>query len=73
MKECGVYLVTGVRDYRGHVEGTEFVALIDPKAERRAVERGAIERIGTMVPRPQDFVLPRGWLEGNASDEERGI
>lgn len=68
-----MYRVTGRRDYRGHPTGTEFVALIDPKAERRAVDRGDIERIATTVPRAQNFTLPAGWLEGNASDEERGI
>lgn len=72
MKECGVYRVTGLRDYRAHPHGAEFVALIDPKAERRAVDRGAIERIGTTVPAPQNFELPRGWLEGHAINNERG-
>ena len=58
-----MYRVTGKREYRGHPEGTEFVALIDPRAEARAVQRGDIERTGTTVPRPQSFTLPRGWLE----------
>lgn len=62
MKECGVYRVVDKRDYRGHKQGEEFVALLEPLAEKRAVLRGSIERIGTIVPRPGNYVFPEGWL-----------
>lgn len=58
MKECGVYRVLGKRDYRGHKPGDEFVALLDMKAEGRAIQRGSIERIGTEVPRPKNYTFP---------------
>lgn len=58
-----MYRVLGKRDYRGHVPGTIFPALLDPKAEGRAVDRGSIERIGTVEPCPGDHTLPVGWLE----------
>jgi hypothetical protein len=64
VKECGVYRVLDKRDYRAHKQGEEFVALLDPKAEARAIMRGSIERLGTVVPRPQTFTFPDGWLEG---------
>jgi hypothetical protein len=64
VKECGVYRVVDKRDYRAHKQGEEFVALLDPKAEHRAVMRGSIERIGTVVPRPENYMFPDGWLEG---------
>lgn len=63
MKECGVYQVIDRRDYRGHKQGEEFVALLEPAAERRAIHRGSITRIGTVVPRPETFTFPEGWLQ----------
>lgn len=63
MKQCGVYVVVGKRDYRGHKHGEEFVALLEPHAERRAIVRGSIERVGTIVPRPAKFTFPDGWLQ----------
>ena len=62
MKLCGVYRVQGKRDYRGHPPDTEFIALLEPRAEYRAVMRGSIEKLGTVVPQPQNFKLPHGWL-----------
>lgn len=70
MKTCGVYRVTGKRDYRGHTPGTEFAALIEPRAEYRAVMRGSIEKIGTVVPEPGPFTFPQGWLPPVNDDRE---
>lgn len=63
MKECGVYRVVDKRDYRGHKQGEEFTALLDFGPERRAIMRGSIVRIGTVVPRPENFTFPEGWLQ----------
>jgi hypothetical protein len=63
VKQCGVYRVLGKRDFRGHTPGTEFPALLPPQQERRAVMRGSIEKIGTVVPAPGPFAFPEGWLE----------
>ena len=63
MKECGVYRVMGRRDFRGHTPGTEFTAQLPPQQERRAVYRGSIEKIGTVVAAPGPFSFPEGWLE----------
>lgn len=66
-----MYRVTGQRDYRGHPEGMEFVALLDPKAEHRAVMRGSIERIGTTVPKPGKHRFPNGWLPTQGGNSGR--
>lgn len=63
MKECGLYRVVDKRDYRGHKQGDEFVALLERNAERRAVMRGSIERLGTVYPTVENYTFPRGWLQ----------
>ena len=62
--EHGHYRVIGKRDYRGHVPGTEFVARIEPNAERRAVARGAIQLLARVTPalEPGTYTFPDGWL-----------
>lgn len=63
MKECGVYRVVDRREYRGHKQGEEFVARLERLAEQRAIMRGSIERIGTVVAGPGKFTFPEGWLQ----------
>ena len=63
MKEVGVYRVLDKRAYRGHEQGEVFQALIEPHAERRAIYRGSIEKIGTAIPIPQNYAFPNGWLK----------
>jgi hypothetical protein len=53
--------VVDKRDYRGHEQGTEFVARIEPRAEYRAVMRGAIVKVGTTTPTVGTFAYPEGW------------
>lgn len=75
MSECNVYRVLGKRDYRGHTPGTEFPAHLDPKAARRAIDRGSIECIGTVVLQPARYIFPKGWLQPDEFDHpspERG-
>jgi hypothetical protein len=59
--ECGLYQVVGKRDYRGHPQGSEFPARLDPRAERRAIDRGSIVRVGSLTPSPGKFSWPEGW------------
>jgi hypothetical protein len=63
VKQCGVYRVVDKRDYRGHKQGEEFVAQLERNAELRATMRGSIERIGSVVPEPRNYVMPDGWLQ----------
>jgi hypothetical protein len=65
-----LYRVVGARDYRGHAQGTEFPARLDPRAENRAIMRGSIDRIGTVLMRPEHFVFPRGWLPQDMQSEQ---
>jgi hypothetical protein len=58
IRECGVYRVVGRRDYRGHPEGMEFQARLDPLAEHRAIGRGSIIRTGTEQVTVENFTLP---------------
>ena len=64
MKRGGIYLVTGPRNFRGHVPGTRFAATLDPALERRATTRGDISLVETVRPsiQPGSLTLPRGWL-----------
>ena len=64
MSECGLYQVVDRRDFRGHSTGTEFPARLDPRQERRAVQRGSIVRLGSVTPRPENYTFPEGWLSG---------
>ena len=57
-------MVIGTRAYRGHDPGQDFYAVLDPRAEERAVARGAIkvlDRLGPVLP--DNYELPRGWVE----------
>lgn len=47
---AGVYRVTGRRRYRGHEPGTVFVATLAPGPERRALARGDIALVESIVP-----------------------
>lgn len=46
-----IYVVTGLRSYRGHQPGEEFEAVIDPAAEARAVKRKQIEVVTRSTPK----------------------
>jgi hypothetical protein len=59
--EAGIFRVVDKRDYRGHKQGEEFIARLEPSAERRATFRGSIERVGTVTPKPERFTFPDGW------------
>ena len=58
-----VYEVVGRFEYRGHRPGTRFEATLDPVAEVRAVQRGALVVVNrTQVKlRPGSYTLPKGW------------
>lgn len=58
-----VYLVTGRREFRGHMPGVEFEATLDQNAEARAINRGDIRVIKRTTPsiQPGSFTLPVGW------------
>lgn len=55
------YLVLGERRYRGHEQGTVFEARLDPDAERRAIERGAISLVGEVTLSAENYELPEDW------------
>jgi hypothetical protein len=57
-KPVNLYRVLGRRDYRGHEPGTEFPALLQPRAEYRAIERGSIERVGVVELKPEHYIRP---------------
>lgn len=63
MKECGLYRVVDKRAYRGHEQGTEFVAQLDARVEQRALMRGSIVRLGTVIAKPETYTFPEGWLQ----------
>lgn len=68
----GRYLVTGQRQYRGHTPGTTFEAILDPLAEQRAIDRGAIELLEHVDPtlEPGSYRLPTDWpVRANEQDE----
>lgn len=64
MREAGLYRVVDKRDYRAHPQGTEFVARLEPNAERRAVARGSIQLLARVTPalEPGSYTFPEGWL-----------
>lgn len=65
MKRGGVYLVGPRRAYRGHAPGSEFAAVLDPRAEGRAIRRGDITLLESITPtvQPGSYTLPTGWLQ----------
>ena len=61
---AGLYKVIAKRDFRGHTQGTEFVARLEANQERRALARGAITLLARVTPalEPGSFSFPPGWL-----------
>ncbi len=61
----GQYEVTDKRDFRGHPQGTQFVARLDANQERRALARGAITLLARVTPalEPGTYAFPEGWLK----------
>lgn len=61
----GLYKVIDKRDFRGHPQGTEFVARLDANQERRALGRGAITLLARVTPalEPGTYTFPDGWLK----------
>ena len=47
------YRVTGATPFHGHLPGEEFTADLDEAQERRAVERGSIEKVGKKPAKPK--------------------
>jgi hypothetical protein len=62
------YLVLGTRLYRGHPPGTTFEAKLDPAAEQRAIERGAIKVLTRVEPSldTESYQLPPDWPPSEA-------
>ena len=62
----GLYQVVGNRNYRGHDRGDTFIARLDTRAERRAVDRGDIILLERITPalEPGSYTLPQGWARG---------
>jgi hypothetical protein len=62
---AGIYQVVGRLPFRGHKPGDRFTAKLDPKAERRAVDRGNIVLLERVIPSIQQrtFTLPTGWAQ----------
>lgn len=60
-KLCGVYRVLGKRDFRGHAPDEVFAAQLEPRQERRAVDRGSIQKVGDINEFATTFTLPRGF------------
>ena len=60
----GVYLVTGKREYRGHTPGSQFAAVLDRNAERRAIARGDIQLLARVTPTidAERITFATGWL-----------
>lgn len=61
---AGEYLVKRHNGYRGHPQGTVFVARLEPRAEARAIGRGDIEKLQDLTPSlaPGSYTFPAGWL-----------
>lgn len=57
------YLVSGRRAYRWHKPGAVFEARLDPDAEKRAIERGAIRVLDVINAniKQEDYTLPNDW------------
>jgi hypothetical protein len=64
VRSHGLYRVVGKRAYRGHEPGTEFWAVLDVNAERRALDRGDVVLLDRLIPRVEQgsFVFPDDWL-----------
>ena len=62
---AGRYKVVDKRDFRGHPQGTEFVARLEANQERRALARGAITLLARVTPalEPGTYTFPDGWLK----------
>ncbi len=58
-----VYLVTGSKPYHDVPPGNVLHARLDPAAERRAIERGALEILDATPPGivPGSYQPPDGW------------
>ncbi len=58
-----LYLVTGRRQYRWHKPGETFEALLEPMAEKRAIERGSIAVLAVIEPSlvAGSYELPKDW------------
>ncbi len=70
------YLVTGGRQYRWHKPGTTFEAQLEPLAEQRAIERGAIRVLEIVEPDVQigSYQLPQDWpLRAVDAQPTRGV
>jgi hypothetical protein len=63
VKQYGVYLVTGRREYRGHPHGTVFEEALDKAAAARAIARGDIRLIREVIPdlEPGSYRLGADW------------
>ena len=61
----GRYRVVGKREYMGVKPGREFVAQIPSAMEQRAITRGDIVKLESVVPAidPARATFPKGWLE----------
>lgn len=57
----GLYKVVGSRCYRGHQPGDLFEAILDNRAEARAIGRGDIELVDRIrfTVKPGSYRLPR--------------
>lgn len=70
----GRYEVTGIRQYRGHMPGEEFVAKLEPRIERWAISSGQIALLERVTPSlvPGSYRLPPDWLRPAAPLSTRG-
>lgn len=67
-----LYQVVGRRSYRRHKPGDTFEAVLDARAEARAVGRGAIRLVRRGNPSlPETYAFPAGWLTHTQKREVR--
>lgn len=61
----GRYEVLDKRDFRGHPQGTQFVARLEANQERRAIARGAIQLLARVTPalEPGTYGFSTSWLK----------
>jgi hypothetical protein len=73
VREYGVYLVTGKREYRGHAPGTTFEASLDPGVEHRAVTRGDITLLRRATPDliPGSATFRGAWAGAGVTNTDR--
>lgn len=71
---AGEYLVKRHNGYRGHPQGTVFVATLDPRAEYRAIGRGDIEKLATVTPslQPGSYKFGARWLNQQEEGSNNG-